>query len=114
MEIVERDIKDGIALALSGEIDLHTSPKLRTALQQILEKKPPILLLDFSGVKYIDSSGLAVLIEYRRESASFQGRLAVYGMIPKVRMVFELVRLNEVFVLADTEQAALEALQQPS
>jgi anti-sigma B factor antagonist len=61
-------------------------------------------------VKYIDSSGLATLVEYVRDSKAYGGRIALFGLQPKVKMVFELVRLNELFTLADSKDAALAAV----
>lgn len=93
-----------------GEIDLHGSPKLRAELHSLVEAKTPALLADFSGVKYIDSSGLATLVEYVRDSKAYGGKLALCGLQPKVKMVFELVRLNELFTIADSKESALAAL----
>ena len=57
-------IEDGLhILQITGEIDLHQSPSLRTVLAEQAEAKCPALLLDFTEVKYIDSSGLATLVE---------------------------------------------------
>jgi anti-sigma B factor antagonist len=97
-------------LQIEGEIDLHASPKLRAALHECVEKKTPVVLVDFSGVKYIDSSGLATLVEHVRDSKSYTGKIALFGLQPKVKMVFELVRLNELFTLADSKDAALAAV----
>jgi len=69
-----------------------------------------VLLIDFSGVEYIDSSGLATFIEYVRDCAGFKGKLALFGLKKKVRTIFDLVRLNELFVLADSAEAALAVL----
>ncbi len=97
-------------LAPKGEIDLHASPKLREALHEQAQNKTPVLLTDFSGVAYIDSSGLATLVEYVRDSKSFNGKFALYALQPKVKMVFELVRLNELFTITDTREEALLAV----
>ena len=97
-------------LKLSGEIDLHASPALRTELQKCAHSKVSTLLLDFSSVDYIDSSGLATLIEYVRESSSFKGKLALCGLQKKVRTIFDLVRLNELFVISGTAGEAAAAL----
>jgi anti-sigma B factor antagonist len=97
-------------LQIEGEIDLHASPKLRAALQALVEKKTPAVLIDFSGVKYIDSSGLATLVEHVRDSKGYGGKIALFALQPKVKMVFELVRLNELFTLADSKDAALAAI----
>lgn len=110
VEIRKSEEQGATLLALEGEIDLHASPRLRAALQEIAESKTDVLLVDFSGVKYIDSSGLATLVEYVRDSKTYGGRLALFGLQPKVKMVFELVRLNELFTIADTKETALAAL----
>jgi len=112
MEVTESN-KDGAKiLHLSGEIDLHASPELRKRLQEEKAAEQPILLLDFSDVSYIDSSGLATLIEYCRECSDYGGKLALFSLAPKVKMVFELVRLNELFTICDDEPAAFAALDQ--
>jgi len=50
-------------LQLEGEIDLHISPEVAESLRTMVEKKPKVVVVDFAKVTYIDSSGLAVLIE---------------------------------------------------
>jgi len=110
VEIHHTEESGAHVLQIEGEIDLHGSPKLRAALQELVEKKTPALVTDFSGVKYIDSSGLATLVEYVRDSKGYGGKIALFGLQPKVKMVFELVRLNELFTLADSKDAALAAV----
>lgn len=103
---------DGVLiLELSGEIDLRHSPALRRLLQAKAAERVPALLLDFTGVKYIDSSGLATLIEYYQNSRVYAGKMAVAELSPRVRSIFELVRLNEVFPVLGTVAEARQALQ---
>lgn len=111
VEIRKSEEEKAKILTLEGEIDLHASPKLRAELQKLVKDKEAIVLVDFSGVKYIDSSGLATLVEYVRESKAYKGRIALVGLQPKVKMVFELVRLNELFTITDTKQDAFAAMQ---
>lgn len=110
MQIQKTEVEGTTTLHLSGEVDLHASPVLRTELQKCVRSKTPALLLDFCAVDYIDSSGLATLIEYVRESASFQGKLAIFGLQKKVRTIFDLVRLNELFLISGTAEEAATAL----
>ena len=110
MQIEISDTSGITTLRLSGEIDLHASPALRAELQKCVHSKISTLLLDFTAVVYIDSSGLATLIEYIRESSSFKGRLALFGLQKKVRTIFDLVRLNELFVISGTAADAIAAL----
>jgi anti-sigma B factor antagonist len=99
-----------LTIKLSGEIDLQHSPKLRQLLQSKVGLKSPVILLDFSEVKYIDSSGLATLVEYYKNSRSYSGRLAVAGLSNRVRSIFDLVRLGEVFGIFPTVTEARAAL----
>ena len=110
MEIREKNEKNVVVLALQGEIDLHVSPTLRTALKAKAQAKTPRLLLDFAGVGYIDSSGLATLIEYYQSARSFQGKFGLCCLNLSVRSSIELVRLTEVFSIFPTEAEALQSL----
>jgi anti-sigma B factor antagonist len=107
-ESIEGDIP---VLSLAGEIDLHASPALREELRARSSAKPSALLVDFSSVEYIDSSGLATFIEYLREAQKFGGSIILFGMKKKVRTIFELVRLNELFPITETREQALAEAQ---
>jgi anti-sigma B factor antagonist len=99
-----------LTIKLTGEIDLQHSPKLRQLLQSKVSLKAPVILLDFTEVNYIDSSGLATLVEYYKNSRSYSGQLAVAGLSNRVRSIFDLVRLGEVFGLFPTVIEARKAL----
>lgn len=108
---IDKSSESGVTtLKLTGEIDLHGSPALRAELQKCASEKAPVLLVDFTGVEYIDSSGLATFIEYVRETASFGGKIALFGLKKKVRTIFDLVRLNELFTISETAEEAQTAL----
>lgn len=109
MPWAEKTLNGFPTIQLSGDIDLANSPALRKQLQSKLENQHPVLFIDFSGVTYIDSSGLATLIEYYKESRSFDGTLSLYGLSPRVKSVFELVRLTEILNLHDDLESATEA-----
>lgn len=103
---------DGVlVLEFSGEIDLQHSPEMRRLLQARAALRIPVLLLDFTGVKYIDSSGLATLIEYYQNSREYEGKIIVAGLSHRVRSIFELVRLNEVFPIYATVPEARQAME---
>ncbi|MBE2203195.1 MAG: STAS domain-containing protein [Chthoniobacterales bacterium] len=110
MQIKKSDADGVTTLQIAGEIDLHASPQLRAELRQCIQSKTPVLLLDFTAVDYIDSSGLATLIEYVRESSAFKGKFGLFGLQKKVRTIFDLVRLNELFVISDSAGEAVAAL----
>jgi anti-sigma B factor antagonist len=108
---IEKSKNNGVTtLRVSGEVDLHASPNLRSELQTCASEKTPMLLVDFNGVDYIDSSGLATLIEYLRDASAYKGKIALFGLKKKVRTIFDLVRLNELFTITDSADAAVAAL----
>lgn len=98
-------------LRLTGEIDLSTSPELRARLQQHAKAKCPALVLDFSEVDYIDSSGLATIVEYLQHARVFNGRVALAHVSERVRTIFELVRLHEFLPIHPTVAEAAAALR---
>src|SRR5437773_1732004 len=61
-------------LPLEREIDLHMSPQVGASLTAMVEKKPPQLVVDLSKVTYIDSSGLAILIEAMQNVGRYGGK----------------------------------------
>jgi len=110
MEIVEKVEKQVLVLSVKGEIDLHVSPDLRAVLKAKAQGKTPRLLLNFAEVAYIDSSGLATLIEYYQSARAYQGKFGLCSLNLSVRSSIELVRLTEVFSIFPTEAEALKAL----
>ena len=108
---IEKSETNGVStLKLIGELDLHAVPELRAQFLAFASAKPPILLVDFSEATYIDSSGLAVLIEYFKESATYGGKLGLFGLQKKVLAVFQLVRLDRFFPIAEDAPAVLARL----
>lgn len=86
-------------LPLEGEIDLHVSPRLENSLNSILKKRPDHVVVDLSGVTFIDSSGMAVLIRVMQSMKEYGGRLTISGMNEDVRPIFETARLDQIFVI---------------
>ncbi len=110
MRIEKTLLPAATVLRPEGEIDLHTTPALRAELQACASARTPCLLLDFGGVRYIDSGGLAALIEYLKGAAAFGGRFGIFGVPPNVLAVFELVRLDKFFTIGADESSTLALL----
>lgn len=100
-------------LLLEGEVDLYQSPELRVVLQAHAKAKTPALALDLTGVPYIDSSGLATIVEYVRSAQGFGGRIALMGLSVRVKTIFDLVRLGEILPIVATRDDARAALLSP-
>jgi anti-sigma B factor antagonist len=96
-------------LPLEGEIDLHVSPRVALSVNAMVEQKPARLVVDLSRVTYIDSSGLAVLIEGMQNVEAYGGKFSLAGLQENVRPIFEIARLDQVFVIFPDVTAALAA-----
>ena len=101
-------------LLLEGEVDLYQSPDLRAALQEWVKAKAPALALDLTDVPYIDSSGLATIVEYVRSAQAFGGKIALLGLTARVKTIFDLVRLGEILPIVETRDDAHARLLSPS
>ena len=96
-------------LPLEGEIDLHVSPRVSASLGAMIESKPLRLVVDLSKVSYIDSSGLAVLIEAMQNVEAYGGKFILAGIQENVKPIFEIARLDQVFIIFPHVDAALAA-----
>jgi anti-sigma B factor antagonist len=97
---------NGSVFPLQGEIDLHVSPAIAISLQEIIAKKPARLLVDLSRVTYLDSSGLAVLIDAMQKVKKYGGTFGIVGMQESVRSIFEIAKLDQVFRIFPSVEAA--------
>jgi anti-sigma B factor antagonist len=100
---------NGTIFPLEGELDLHVSPAIADSLDGIIARKPSRLLVDLSRVSYVDSSAIAVLIDAMQKVQKYGGVFGVVGMQESVRSIFEIARLDQVFRIFPTVEAATAA-----
>jgi anti-sigma B factor antagonist len=106
VKISVRDVGAVKVVEVEGEVDLSTSPALRRALFQAL---PTVgrLALNLGAIRYIDSSGIATLIEVLNRSRHLRNEFVLFGLSPAVQEVFRLTHVISVFQVFQTEQEAL-------
>lgn len=80
-----------------GEVDYTATPKLRATLLTYIEKTEGELHLNLSRLAYLDSSGLAVLIEARRNLQERKRALVVDTVTPEVKKIFDLTQVGKLF-----------------
>ena len=102
-------IEDGVYLALSGDIDLSRSPELRQSLINMTARGHKRIVVDLAAVPYMDSSGVATLVEALQAQRKAGGKMVLCGLQEKVRSIFEIARLDMVFTIVDDRQAATQA-----
>jgi len=93
---------------VTGDIDMRTSPGLRRTMLESL-KKTPRLVVNMREVRYVDSSGIASLVEVFKEARNTKKRLVLFGLNATVHDVLELTRLATIFEIRETEEEALQA-----
>jgi anti-sigma B factor antagonist len=93
---------------LVGQIDLGSSPALRKTLLDSL-KVTKYMAINLGGVSYIDSSGIASLVEVLREAQDTKKRLVLFGVGGAVLQVLQLTRLTGIFEIVQTEEEVLSA-----
>jgi anti-sigma B factor antagonist len=97
---IEIERRDGVTILRPiGEVDLLRSPSLRTVLGEVIASGVARIILDLSGVEYMDSSGVATLVEAVQRSRTQQTTLVLCGLQERVRSVFEIAKLDKVFIL---------------
>jgi anti-sigma B factor antagonist len=87
---------------------MGTSPALRKTLLEAL-KKTSRLAVNLREVRYVDSSGIASLVEVLKEAHNKQKRLILFGLNKAVHEVLQLTRLSKIFEIRETEEEALQA-----
>lgn len=101
--------KDGdrVTVSVSGDIDMSSSNKMRDALNPLFQNDNKVIVVDLSGVSYIDSSGIATLVEGLQWSHSSKNKFRLAALTPGVKDVFEIARLLTVFEVFETKEQAL-------
>jgi anti-sigma B factor antagonist len=108
VQISVRRLTGTTILDVTGRIDLSSSPQVRKALlEEIREKHAPRVVMNLTGVNYIDSSGVASLVEGLKLARELNSRFILYGLNPLVREVLQLTHLLTVFEVCDSEEQAL-------
>ncbi len=110
MQISSRRVSRATIFDIAGDIDLASSPELRTLLlREFRENLSPRVICNLSNVNYIDSSGIASLIEGLKAARDLGSRLVLFGLSPIAREVLQLSRLLKVFEIYESEDQALRS-----
>jgi anti-sigma B factor antagonist len=93
---------------ITGDIDLATSPELRKPLlRELRELRTPRVVLNLKAVRYIDSSGVASLVEGLKASRDVGSRFILFGLNTTVREVLQLSKLVRIFEICESEEQAV-------
>ena len=108
MQISARRVAKTTIFDVSGDIDFANSPEVREpVLREIREAHASRVIVNLSEVRYIDSSGVASLVEALKASRDVGSRFILFGLSTAAREVLQLSRLIKIFEIYDSEEQAV-------
>jgi anti-sigma B factor antagonist len=108
VQISTRQAGNATIVDVVGDIDLYNSPQVRRVMLEVLHQKPAVrVIVNLKSVRYIDSSGVASLVEGLKVSRELGSRFILFGLSPAAREVLELSRLIKIFEVYENEEQAL-------
>lgn len=108
--IVKENTGEIAVLEIEGEVDMQSAPEVRDNLLPLFQETMRGIIVDLSGVTYMDSSGIATMIEGLQWSTREGKRFIVSGLSEQVMDVFVLTNLKDVFEFAQDTQSAFEEI----
>lgn len=111
MELNSYSSQEVTVLELTGRIDSYSAPKLRDQLNRSVIKRPAKIVVDLTGVSFIDSSGLAALIHGMRFCRDGGGNLCLSNPQRPVRLILELTRLDSAIDIFPTDSEAIASFR---
>ncbi len=101
-------------IAVSGEIDVYTAPKLREKLVSLAESGSSHLIVDMEGVEFLDSTGLGVLVGGLKRVRAHEGWIDLVCTQGRILRIFRITGLNKVFNIYETVPDAIAARAIPA
>lgn len=93
---------------MEERLDAHNSDNLKSEMNRLFENGIKDIIIDLKEVRFIDSSGLGVLVSGYKNSSIRQGTIKLTGLQTQVKSMFELTRLHRVFDIFQTVDEALD------
>ena len=108
MEVKLLQVEQISVFQVNGEINISTSPDLKKHFEKQPSKK---VIVNLERVTYIDSSGLATLVEMLKKTRSQGGALGLAGMSDKVKSLFEITKLDKLFSIFPSQDEAVSKIK---
>jgi anti-sigma B factor antagonist len=106
-----REGEGAAVLTLAGEVDVSNVAEVREAALKLLEDGIKRLVFDLSGVTYMDSSGLGMLVGLLKRVRESKGEVAIAGATARVSRLFDITGLKQIFSLYEDASAALKEVR---
>jgi anti-sigma B factor antagonist len=100
-------------IAVSGEIDVYTAPRLREMLIRLVDEEKYHLIVDMEGVEFLDSTGLGVLVGGLKRVRSHDGGIDLVCTQGRILRIFRITGLSKVFNIFDSVEEAVASHAHP-
>ncbi len=102
-----RDVDGRTIVAVGGEIDVYTAPKLRDKITELVAAGTYDLVIDMEAVEFLDSTGLGVLVGGLKKVRAHDGSLHLICNQDRLLKIFRITGLAKVFVIHESAESAL-------
>ena len=107
LSLATRTVDDQTVVAVGGEIDVYTAPRLREQLVELVNGGQYNLIVDLEGVEFLDSTGLGVLVGGLKRVRVHQGSLRLVCTQERILKIFRITGLTKVFAIHDSVEDAV-------
>ncbi len=107
IDLQHRTVGNVVILDVAGEIDIYTSPKLKSSLEELLAGGKSRVLVNLLQTKYLDSTALSVLSTALKQAQGRGGNLGLIYDQPQIAKIFTITGLHEIFPVFRTEAEAV-------
>jgi anti-sigma B factor antagonist len=97
MEITQTQQGGILVMAVKGRLDAHTSKEFETRLIAPIDQGAKQIIVDFAEMDYISSAGLRVLLLAARKLSDGDGKIALCGLKPAIKTVFDIAGFSNIF-----------------
>jgi len=108
MEIQTAKEKNTVVVSVKGKIDAVTTPEFEKALSNLIAQGENFLLLNFSGLEYISSTGLRSILAAAKQLKAKEGKILFSGLRGPVKDVFNISGFGTIFKIFETQEDALK------
>ncbi|QZY29383.1 STAS domain-containing protein [Nocardioides coralli] len=109
LTLTTREADGKTIVAVGGEIDVYTAPKLRDKITELVSAGSYELVVDMQAVEFLDSTGLGVLVGGLKKVRAHDGSLELVCNQDRLLKIFRITGLAKVFVIHETPDEALTA-----
>jgi len=110
IKIVTKEVKKAHIIEVQGEIDVYTSPRVKETINELIEKEQYNLIINLEDVRYIDSTGLGVLIGALKKVREHNGSINLICTNPQIKKIFNITGLVKIFGIYKNQEEAISSI----